>query len=157
MARCGRTRAFPQDLPDRQVAERVLWNLAVEGYAAVEHDDRYRALVFLATSASLRWGEVVALVRRDIDLEAGAVSARRQYPELDTGDLVIGPPKSRAGKRTVSFPAGIVPLIREHLRAHVPEDPSALVFAGPNGGVLRRGNFRRASRWPLAVEIVPVA
>ncbi|NDU75016.1 tyrosine-type recombinase/integrase [Actinomadura sp. DSM 109109] len=44
------------------------------------------------------------------------------------------------------------PLIREHLRAHVPDDPSALVFAGPNGGVLRRGNFRRAARWPLAVE-----
>jgi integrase len=148
----GGTRAFPQYLPDRKAAERVLWNLAVEGYAAVEHDDRYRALVFLATFASLRWGEVVALVRRDIDLEAGAVSVRRQYLELDTGDLVIGPPKSRAGRRTVSFPAGIVPLIREHLRAHVPDDPSALVFAGPNGGVLRRGNFRRASRWPLAVE-----
>lgn len=79
------------------------------------------------------------------DREAGAL-------ELDTGDLLIGPPKSRAGKRTVSFPAGIVPLIREHLRAHVSEDAAALVFAGPNGGVLRRGNFRRASRWALAVE-----
>lgn len=148
----GGTRAFPQYLPDRQAAERVLWNLAVEGYAAVEHDDRYRALVLLATFASLRWGEAVALVRRDIDLGAGAVSVRRQYLELDTGDLVIGPPKSRAGKRTVSFPAGIVPLIREHLRTHVAVDASALVFAGSNGGVLRRGNFRRASRWALAVE-----
>ncbi|WP_205718235.1 tyrosine-type recombinase/integrase [Actinomadura sp. WMMA1423] len=52
----------------------------------------------------------------------------------------------------MSFPAGIVPLVREHLRAHVADDASALVFTGPNGGVLRRGNFRRASRWALAVE-----
>ncbi|WP_242908728.1 site-specific integrase [Actinomadura terrae] len=152
----GGTRTFPQYLSNRQAAERVLWNLAIEGYAAVEHDDRYRALVLLATFASLRWGEAVALVRQDIDLEVGAVSVRRQYLELDTGDLVIGPPKSRAGKRTVSFPMGIVPLIQEHLRAHVAEDLSALVFAGPNGGVLRRGNFRRASRWALAVETLGI-
>ncbi|WP_231328668.1 tyrosine-type recombinase/integrase [Actinomadura graeca] len=148
------TRAFPQVLPDRQAAEQVLWNLAVEGYAAVEHDDRYRALVLLTTFASLRWGEAVALRRLDIDTAACAVSVRRQYLELDTGALVIGPPKSRAGKRTVSFPVGIVPLICEHLNDYVGRDPSALVFAGPNGGVLRRGNFRRASRWALAVETV---
>ncbi|MEU8344697.1 site-specific integrase [Spirillospora sp. NPDC048832] len=148
----GDTRTFPQLLDDRRSAERVLWNLAVEGYTAVEHDDRYRALVLLATFASLRWGEAVALRRRDIDTKAGTVTVRRQYLELDSGNLVIGPPKSRAGKRTVTFPAGVVTLVRDHLSEHVGDDPSALVFAGPNGGVLRRGNFRRASRWALAVE-----
>ncbi len=29
----GGTRAFPQYFPDRQAAERVLWNLAIEGHA----------------------------------------------------------------------------------------------------------------------------
>jgi integrase len=57
----------------------------------------YRALVLLATFASLRWGEVVALQRKDLDLAKGSV-------EVGAG-LVLGPPKSRAGIRTVSFPA----------------------------------------------------
>ncbi|MEV5825211.1 site-specific integrase [Spirillospora sp. NPDC052242] len=152
----GETRAYPHTLPDRQAAESVLWDLAVEGRAAVQCDDRYRALVLLATFASLRWGEAVALRRRDVDTGAGAVTVRRQYLELDSGDLVLGPPKSRAGKRTVSVPAGVVPLITKHLEQHVDSDPGALVFAGPNGGVLRRGNFRRASRWALAVATVGI-
>lgn len=68
------------------------------------------------------------------------------------GNLAIRLPHPRAGKRTVTPSTGVITLIRDHLSAHVGDDSSALVFAGPNGGVLRRGNFRRASRWALAVE-----
>jgi integrase len=60
-------------------------------------------LVLLATFASLRWGEAIALTRNDIDLVAPTVSVRRQYVEL-TGQLVLGPPKSHAGTRTVINP-----------------------------------------------------
>ncbi|MGW0811456.1 hypothetical protein [Nonomuraea sp. NPDC002799] len=36
----------------------------------IEH--RYRALVLLGTFASLRWGEITGLQRRDLDLESGS-------------------------------------------------------------------------------------
>jgi integrase len=36
-------------------------------------DARYRALVLLATFASLRWGELCALRRRDIDMTARTI------------------------------------------------------------------------------------
>ncbi len=96
-------------------------------------DRRFRALVLLATFASLRWGEAIALTRDDIDLAARTVSVRRQYVEL-TGQLVVGPPKSQAGTRTVAIPASIIPALRDHLDSYVGSDGTALVFTGPRGG-----------------------
>ncbi|HEU5025108.1 MAG TPA: site-specific integrase [Spirillospora sp.] len=150
----GEMRVFPQNFESRDAAERVLWSMALDGHAAVKHDESFRALVLLATFASLRWGEAVALRRRDVDVKAGTVTVRRQFLEMDTGDLVVGPTKSRAGARTVSLPAAILPAITEHLERHTGSDPAALVFTGAKGGVLRRGNFRRASRWADAVAAV---
>jgi len=71
---------------------------------------RLCALVLLATFASLRWGEVAALRRMDLDLNTGTVSVRQQHVELDSGELLIGPPKSRASVRTVAIPSAIVPV-----------------------------------------------
>ncbi|WP_024934672.1 tyrosine-type recombinase/integrase [Actinomadura welshii] len=152
----GEMRTFPQNFPSRDAAERVLWSMALDGHAAVKHDESFRALVLLATFASLRWGEAVALRRRDVDMKAGTVTVRRQYLEMDTGDMVVGPTKSRAGARTVSLPAAILSAIATHMEGHTGSDPAALVFTGAKGGVLRRGNFRRASRWADAVAAVGV-
>src|SRR5262245_56798321 len=68
----------------------------------------FRVLVLLAALASLPWGEVTALRRCDIDVTAGTVTVRRQHVELDTGRVVAGPPKSRAGTRTVVVPTAIL-------------------------------------------------
>jgi integrase len=111
---------------------------------------RYRALIQLVTFASLRWGEAIALRRGDIDLAAGTVSIRRQYIELGTGHA-LGPPKSRAGFRTVAIPAPIAQALAEHLDSYVGQEQTALVFTGALGGVLRRGNFRRDTGWSAAV------
>ncbi|MFF4538324.1 hypothetical protein [Streptomyces aureus] len=43
-----------------------------------------RALVLLAAFAALRFGELAALQRRDIDLEARTVAVRRSYSETRT-------------------------------------------------------------------------
>jgi hypothetical protein len=41
----------------RADAERALWKMMADGRVDFAHDRRYRALVLLATFASLRWGE----------------------------------------------------------------------------------------------------
>ena len=90
---------------DEKPAERPVLTVAqVIGLADRIRNPRYKALILLATFASLRWGEAIALRRCDIDLAAGTVSIRRQYIELGTGHA-LGPPKSRAGFRTVAIPA----------------------------------------------------
>ena len=42
--------------------------------------------------------------------------------------MLIGPPKSRAGRRIVGIPEVIVPALREHLAVFAEDDPGALVF-----------------------------
>jgi integrase len=129
----------------------ALWLLASEEQVYLEYDRRFRALVLLATFASLRWGEVIALRRSDLDLVARTVRVREQLVELDGGYMVLGPPKSRAGKRVVGIPAFIVPELAEHLDAFVEDRPDAFVFLGAGGGFLRGGNFRREANWGQAL------
>jgi integrase len=106
-------------------------------------DPRYRALVLLATFTSLRWGELCALRRSDIDMEARTVRVERSLTELQNGALAFGPPKTDAGRRTVGFPELIVPVIRWHLSCFAHPEENGLVFTGSAGALLRRGNFRR--------------
>ncbi|ABD10581.1 site-specific recombinase XerD [Frankia casuarinae] len=115
---------------------------------------RYRALVLVTTFASLRWGEVAALQRRDLDTDDGIVHIRQSLVEIGGQGVVLGPPKSRAGVRTVSLPAVILPWLRIHLAEYVADDPAAFVFTGPKGGFLRRGNFRKLVGWSDAVAAI---
>jgi integrase len=104
---------------------------------------RYRVLVLLATFAGLRWGELIALRRHSIDLEACEIRIVETTAQLDTGRLQAEMPKSRAGRRTVAFPAELVPEIRWHLERFAEPGERGLVFVGPKGARLRRSNFGR--------------
>jgi hypothetical protein len=147
----GEMCASPVIYATRAAAGQALWRLAAEDQVHIEHDRRFRALVLLATFASLRWGEVTALRRSDIDLMTRTVRVREQLVELDGGDMVLSPPKSRAGKRVVGIPAAIIAALREHLDAFVEDRPDAFVFLGAGGGFLRGGNFRREASWAQAL------
>jgi integrase len=74
------------------------------------------------------------------------------YVERSTGPLVLGLPKSRAGRRVVGIPAAIVPDLERHVAVYVKPEPGAFVFPGIMGGPVRRGNFNKLSGWPHAVE-----
>jgi integrase len=89
-------------------------------------------------------------------LEAATVRVRAAFVERSTGELLLGPPKSRAGRRTVGIPRAIIPVLNEHLAVFVRPDPAALVFPGVMGGPIRRGNFNRMSAWPQAVKAIGV-
>jgi integrase len=152
--RNGEMRTSPEIFSSRAEAERALWNMTEDCRADCLHDGRYRAFVLLATFASLRWGELTALRRCDIDLTSGSVRVRAAYIERSMGELVLGPPKSKAGRRTVGIPHAIVPMLRKHLSLYVGPDPGALVFAGVHGGPIRRSNFNKMSAWPHAVRAI---
>lgn len=152
--RHGEMRTALEVYRTRADAEQVLWAMALDGRADCSHDGRYRALILLATFASLRWGEVTALRRCDIDLDAGTVRVRSAYAERSTGEIILGPPKSKAGRRIVGIPRVILPELRRHLASFTEPDPGALAFPGVKGGPLRRGNFNRSAAWPQAVAAI---
>jgi integrase len=82
---------------------------------------------------------------------------RAVYVERSTGEMLPGPPKSRAGRRLMGIAGVIVPTLREHLAAFVGGEPGALVFPGQKGAPLRRSNFNKVPGWPHAVASVGAA
>ena len=107
---------------------------------------RFSALIVVAAFSGLRWGELAALRRCDVDLAAGTVRVPRKLAAL-RNRMEFGPPKSESGVRTVALPAAAVEALTPHMDEHVDEDPEALVFTGAKGKVMRGGNFLRAVKW----------
>jgi hypothetical protein len=70
--------------------------------------------------------------RRDLDTDSGTVRVRHAFTETTDGRQALGPPKSRAGLRTVTLPATILPTLRQHLADYVADEPDAFVFSGPS-------------------------
>ncbi|HEX3962751.1 MAG TPA: hypothetical protein VHZ03_39980 [Trebonia sp.] len=107
--RDGRMRTAPEVYGTRTAADSALWAMADDGRVDFTRDGRFRALILLATFASLRWGEVTALTRSDLDLNAGSVRVKAAFTQRRSSGsaIVLGPPKSRAGRRTVGVPQAI--------------------------------------------------
>jgi integrase len=131
--RHGEMRTSPEVFAMRPEAERALWKMASDGRADCTPDRRFCALVLLTTFADLRWGEATALRRSDLDLTAATVRVRAAYVERSTGEMLLGPPKSNAGRRIVGIPDAIIPALRDHLAVFVKDEPGALVFPGREG------------------------
>jgi len=118
--------------------------------------ESYALLVLMTTFASLRWGEVTALRRRDVDADTGAVWVRSAFGRSYSGPVQRGAPKSRAGLRQVTVPVPVAERLALHLAASVGEDPEALVFTGDKGGPLQRNNFNKRVDWARLVGEVGV-
>jgi len=107
---------------------------------------RHRALVLMAALSGLREGELFALTRERLDALHRTVTVVEQQVEPDRGPRYIGPPKTDAGRRTVSLPDVLVPEMEAHLARWVAPGKDALVFTAPLGGPLNRHNFLRMWR-----------
>jgi integrase len=152
----GEMRTSPEVYGTRADAGQALWKMAEDGRADCTHDRRFRAMVLLATFASLRWGEVTALSRCDLDLRAGIVRVRAAFTQRRSysSAIIPGPPKSRAGRRVVGIPKAIIPALEQHMSEFVGTDPAALVFTGVQGAPWSRSNFKEISAWPSAVRSI---
>lgn len=109
--------------------------------------EHHRVLVLTAAYTGLRWGEVAALKRESVNhLLAKTVTVTQTLSEVG-GHVAFGPPKTAAARRTVSLPG----FLRDELSRHMNAQDGDLIFAGTEGGPLRRTNFRRRD-WLPAVR-----
>ncbi|MHB1842185.1 MAG: tyrosine-type recombinase/integrase [Sulfobacillus sp.] len=113
--------------------------------------------------SGLRISEAIGLRWEDLDLKRGSVSVKRQIQEVD-GQLVEGPPKSRAGRREIALPEQAASLLREHLLRQRQEraaggpdwNPTGLVFPSLAGTPLGYHNVRRVwEKILMQAEIPP--
>jgi integrase len=85
-------------------------------------------LVLVAAYGGLRWGELVGLRVKRVDLLHGRVTVAEQVAEVN-GQLIPGPPKTEAGRRTITLPAVAAVALAEHL----PSSPSPARRGGCSG------------------------
>lgn len=103
---------------------------------------RFRALVLLATFGNMRWGELAALRRNNLGLEARTVKIDASVSEMKSGELVTGRPKTDAGVRVVALPEIIIGDLTWRLQRFSEGEPDGLVV-GEQGAQLRRSNFTK--------------
>jgi len=119
--------------PRYQPTRRVLPNqaeLARLFRFCLDTTDPAGLLVAFVLVTGLRVSEVAALEWGDIDWTAGLVHVRRCGQWLEGRRWVVGPPKTRAGERTIALgPVGLAILQRQRERV----GQQGLVFARPGG------------------------
>lgn len=95
---------------------------------------RYQPMTLLAAWCGLRFGELVELRRRDVDLASGVLRIRRGAVRV-SGQVIVGTPKSTAGVRDVAVPPHLLPGMRAHLVSQTSGQDS-LLFPGRDGATL---------------------
>ena len=95
-------------------------------------------LLLLELSTGLRRGEICALQWDDLNLRTGELRVRRQVHRV-RGELVVSPPKTKAGNRSVILPVPVLSVLKAYretvnskwmfpspLKEDSPRDPAAV-------------------------------
>jgi integrase len=117
-------------------------------------DPRFRTLVILGAYGGLRIGEMLGLRAKCVDVPHAKVRVVENLVEV-SGHLYFGPPKTRAGLRSVPLPKVAVAALDEHLRSR-PMGPDDLVFCAPEGGPVLLASWRRRV-WAPAIASAGLA
>ena len=96
---------------------------------------RYRMMVQLAVWCSLRFGELAALRRCDVDTAKAILHVEQAVSRTSGGTIVKGP-KSEAGRRTVTIPSHILAGLDDHMAEHTAPGAKSLLFPGTGGGFM---------------------
>lgn len=107
----------------------------------------YRALILSAAYLGCRWGELAGLQRASLNLLKREVSIVGTLEDVKGRVTYVPETKTSASRRQLTIPPFLVEVLARHLEL-APE--SDFVFTGPDGGALRRSNFRRR-QWKPSV------
>ena len=105
----------------------------------------YGPMAYVGAVLGLRWAECAGLRVRHVDFPARTISIEEQRTRGLGGRMVEGPPKSAAGRRTLSVPRELMELLAQHLQRRLvtASDQDAYVFVGQQGGPLEYSGFRQ--------------
>lgn len=105
----------------------------------------WQPLVVFLFSTGLRWSEATALVVGKVDLEQGTATVSQAWKRGN----VLGPPKSKKSRRTVSLAPETVELLRPLVEGRPADE---YVFLNQRGGPVRLATFHD-NVWQPAVRL----
>jgi integrase len=109
----------------------VLTVAQLNRYLAAIREAR-RIPLLLAGWCGLLSGEVRGLRVGDLDLDTGVVNVRQAVVRL-RGQLLIGPPKTKAGIRSVANPPHLLPALKSWADQQPSRSRDALLFPAGDG------------------------
>lgn len=129
---------------------KVLSKEQVDNFLEAAKGNWYYPLYVLAFTTGLRQGELLGMKWNDIDLAQGTLAVQRTLKELN-GKLLIGEPKSKSSRRTISLPQLAIQTLREHRRVQLERGfiGAEWVFTDTKGGLVRVQNMLKRSFKPL--------
>ena len=104
-------------------------------------DPRYRAAVIVNAYGGFRPGELFGLRAGRVHDNGRRVAVNEIVVDVE-GALILGPPKTKAGRRTVALPRVAADVLAAHLMSHALR-PDDFVFPAPQGGPVRLNLWRR--------------
>lgn len=139
------------DLPKPNNKEmQVLTLQQVETFLQTAKDDWYYPLYVTAVKTGLRQGELLGLQWEDLDLRKGTLTVKRTIKEQN-GKLLVGEPKSKSARRTVTLPKKTVEVLKQHRKEQLQRGlmGTGYVFTDTQGGAVYPQNMMRRSFKPL--------
>ncbi|MFT7022883.1 MAG: integrase [Rhodococcus sp. (in: high G+C Gram-positive bacteria)] len=100
-------------------------------------------VVTILAYTGMRFGELMGLNVEDVDLDARRIRVRRSITQVG-GKLVVGAPKSKAGKRSIPIPRKLDPILETRIGGRPRTQPA---IASPKGFRLGRENWVRSVSW----------
>lgn len=137
-------------LPSIEESEDVYLTPAQVQELAEAIHPRYRAFVYVGCYCGPRIGELAALRWTDVDLMRRTLTISKKVVEVTGYGMVEGATKTKAGRRTVTIPRGVVAELERHRLAYPSSGP---LFTTPDGSQLRSNNLRRRE-WAAAVKVL---
>jgi len=157
---CTRNAAADQGPPSAGETAKVAMLTAdqVDALLAKLEGDAWRVPVIVALYCGLRRGEMLALRWDRIDLDGARMQILEALDEAG-GEVTVKASKTRSGKRTISLPAIVVEVLRDHHRQQLerclllglgrpPDDALVFPAPGPAGGL--DGPRAFSQRWGYA-------
>jgi integrase len=96
----------------------------------------------------LRRGEVLGLQRRHVDPLHGRLSIEQARIVPMDSKPIVGPPKTKAGARSLTVPSNVLPALMDHLERFVAPEADAWLFSTSTGTPLSPRHFDRV--WSAA-------
>jgi integrase len=102
---------------------------------------RLSAAIEVGVCAGLRSGEVLGLTVDRVDFLRRTITVDRQMVTTKGQGPVFGPPKTRASRRIIPAPDGLLSVLAAHLAAFPATNGDGLIFTTPAGAPLRRNRW----------------